>query len=560
MPRIPQYDQQVTQSVAPDVKVETAANPQSQENSPLNQIADFAGKYFLKQKEEADKTAVQDAYSQLINNKNDVVYNPNTGAVTKKGRDAFGVLDSATKDFNTRADQIGATLSNKDQREAYNKLRNQEFNDLNGQLQKYVYTQVQDYKDQTTKGLIDSAYNDATINFSDPEKVKNSVDIQTAAILQHGQDNGTPAVVTANRINEAKSKTYSSVINQMLNNGFDEEAKSYYDQVKENLLASDSVPIEKSIKTSTTKRKAQEETSNIMVSTNDLNTALKKARAIKDPDLQDEVVTRVKTRFSELEQAKKYAQDQNYEYASSFVKAHPGQMASDVIPPSVWNSLTIEQQNTFRKMGTDNLQNDHQKWLEFNQLTPGQISQMSNSDFQTKYWSHFDKSHQSTADTIFTEAKKDPKYSATLSFNQQVFNTAVQAGYISTKDKLKQAQTLAPLEQAASSAIASFEGQMGRKATYPEQQKIINDTLNKKVFVDNLFIDSEKPVALLSPEDKKKAYVKIENIPKVRLDEYTAYATRKGIKITNSQKQRAYGAEMTGASLDQIKAILEGTQ
>ena len=82
-----------------------------------------------------------------------------------------------------------------------------------------------------------------------------------------------------------------------------------------------------------------------------------------------------------------------------------------------------------------------------------------------------------------------------------------------------------------------------RKASPDERQAIINkvkDDALKKVWKPGLFWDSSMEKIRMEEDDKGRAYVPVDKIPKVELDDLKNYIVSEGKRVTLDKLRRAY--------------------
>lgn len=118
--QIPQYRRRV----GPDVPQAPRALGQSVDASGLAQGINSAVNSFVQVQrqeiEDANRTAVLEADNGLGAWENDTLFNPESGAFTKKGRGALNITQSTLESFDKQREQISANLANESQREMFN--------------------------------------------------------------------------------------------------------------------------------------------------------------------------------------------------------------------------------------------------------------------------------------------------------------------------------------------------------------------------------------------------------------------------------------------------------
>ena len=78
--------------------------------------------------------------------KNQRVYNPDDGALTKKGKDAFGLPEQIGSEYQQVTGEIASSLTTDKQRFAYQKYTAEDGLSLDHQIRQHVYGEMQRYE------------------------------------------------------------------------------------------------------------------------------------------------------------------------------------------------------------------------------------------------------------------------------------------------------------------------------------------------------------------------------------------------------------------------------
>jgi hypothetical protein len=251
-------------------------------------VAKVAEDIFHQEKVKADDVATQEAYAKTVQLRNKLMYDPQEGAMTKRGKDAFGVMDNYLPQFDKGADDIEKGLGNEDQRAMFRKLRLQQRTDLNDSLQKHTFVESQKYDEDTTKAGIETQREDALLNYQIPGRIDQAIKFQEAIIRSHGERTGQPDEAINLAIFDAKSKTHTAVIQRMLANDDVEKAKAYYDANKGNLGAGEVTAVEKAIEDGSATQRglaAWNDVRGLRLSNGEPDEAKMQAKIMEDPSL-----------------------------------------------------------------------------------------------------------------------------------------------------------------------------------------------------------------------------------------------------------------------------------
>jgi hypothetical protein len=253
---IPRYDEpQVLTKPIPGAQAAAVASPEAfgggksadALGDATKGLAKTVGDVYQEEKLKADDVATQEAYAKTVQLRNKIMYDPQNGAMTKRGKDAFGVVDTYVPQFDKGAEEIEKSLSNEEQKAMYRKLLLQQKTDLNDSLQKHTFTESMKYDEDTAKAGVETQRDDAVLNYQTPGRVEQSLKMQEALIRSRGERTGAPADAVDLMVADARSKTHTSVIQRMLANDQVDEAKKYYDANKPGIGAGEVTAVEKSL-------------------------------------------------------------------------------------------------------------------------------------------------------------------------------------------------------------------------------------------------------------------------------------------------------------------------
>ncbi|EPQ8855247.1 hypothetical protein ACUW0R_006564 [Pseudomonas aeruginosa] len=210
--QIPQYRRRV----GPDVAQAPRALGQSVDASGLAQglssVSNAITQISLKEKQEADQTALIDFSTKVDQLRNDLMYNPETGAMTKKGGAALNVTGKTVGAFDERTAQLIDGMANEDQRRQAKQYVAKSRTDFEGTLGRYEFKQQQAYKDQVDLAAIATAQNTAALNYNDPKAVEESRSRIDGILQLQAQRNGWGPEVLEARRQKVGSEMYADVL------------------------------------------------------------------------------------------------------------------------------------------------------------------------------------------------------------------------------------------------------------------------------------------------------------------------------------------------------------
>lgn len=522
MPTVPTYQSNVRDIASPDVKIANVGNAEAfgagQSNAALAEagrgLSQEASKIFAEEKQKADKIAVLDASTKLSALETKLLYDPQSGALNKRGKDAFGIPEQVMGDFNKEATQIGDNLGNDDQRLAFKASVNERVASLDKQVQHHVATERKQYDLTVTDSYVGTERDAAAANYHDSERVDLSIYRQQNALKEYAQMNGLPAEWVKSKMEEVSSKTQSSVINRMLANGEDMRAKKYYDSVKDQISGPDLTHLDRALEEGTLRGESQRRSDVIMQKDMSLGDSLDEARQIKDPKLRDETTTRIRDRFSLKQAADREAAETYFKNAADYTEETKGRP-----DPDVWANLSLHERNSldarikqlnegvapstnwdkwYDLMGMAGSADTKQKFMDMNLKTLR--PEMADAEF--KQLTEMQKG-------LRLGSEKPEKALDTFRTDQTIVNDTLNANGINHQPKpgTDDSKKVNQFRRMVDEQVAQIQDRTGKKATNAEVQGVVDNLIVKGVTSKGIFgisfFDTKKSLFQVSPEDKQ---------------------------------------------------------
>jgi hypothetical protein len=219
------------------------------------------------EQDNANETALLKASNQLAAWKNTTLYDPQTGALTKKGEDAMPLPEQVSDSFNKQADTIAAGLGNNTQKAAFARMRAQEFQSVDLEVRRHVFGEMQEFKATELKSAIDNGTNEAIRNANDPTLVGNSLAKVESQMRTNLPKLGVGPQQLDEQVRDVRSGVHVGVINQLLSQGDDVKAGQYFDEVKDQINGDALDGVTKAVDEGSLRGNAQRATDAIMSGT-----------------------------------------------------------------------------------------------------------------------------------------------------------------------------------------------------------------------------------------------------------------------------------------------------
>lgn len=350
MPQVPIYNRQVQDraisapNFRPQATLETfgAGEASDQTNRAIGQLQNTVGKIADEQTQRADDAATTEAYTKLLQAKQDMLYNPDNGAFTKKGKDAFGI----SQEYGTRYDQVAESISsglNSRQRAVFEKMRQKEGLELNGHLQRHTLQEAERYEDQQTTSAIDVLQKEAALN---PVRATEAIALMQGKIQDFAEKTGKPSEWTIDRLQNETSKAHSGVVSSFLGNKQYGLAKKYFNENKDGLIATDRDRLRTAIDEGDRREFGEFKAASLMSKGVTIQNLQQELDKIGDVEKRDETKRRFIERSNLQEASQKKSHDNLVDYSyKTAIEAG----TKDAVNPELWMQLDPKEKQAIEK-------------------------------------------------------------------------------------------------------------------------------------------------------------------------------------------------------------------
>ncbi len=556
MPVVPRYNRDpVQQAALPNIRPGVDAPIEAFGGGHANQqVFSQVTAIAQKAKNDADQLAVLDADRKLSEVETRLLYDPQSGAINKKGKDAFGAHEEVMRNLETEVQSIEGELRNETQRMAFRRSLVSRQVNIDRQLQRHVSTEIQRYDNETTESYLANERDAAVANYHDPERVNLSVERQRAAIQDHANRNGLPPEWVENKLKDSTSKTHGSVISRMLANGQDLDAKKYYDAHKDLFTGADAAAIEKDLEEGSLRGESQRQSDLIFEKFgSSMSTAMDKAREIEDPKLRDEVTSRLKDRFQMREVERRQSVENLHKSATDIID-RTGNI--DEIPTDQWKQFSLSERSALKNYARARREGiePETKWdLYYDLKTQASTPALRSKFLQTNLYEHrpdFANAEFKELVNLQTSLRSgDDKAAKDLDgfrTDQMIVNDALRAAGFDTSPKpgKKDAEAVNKFRRAVDEHLKQLQSRTGRKATNQEVQEIVDNLMVKGVTEKGLIWDTTKRLFELGPQDQFE--IDPDDIPAGERAKIEEALRRRGIAVNNQKIVDLYTRKLSG--------------
>lgn len=214
----------------------------------VKQVADI----FARKKDEVDQLEVIESDAKLAAATDSILYDPEKGALNRRGKDALQGQVDAEETWRKRVTEIENGLKNDRQRLAFRRTAVSRAEDLNRALLRHVSTEMDAYRKETTQASLANEYGLVVKNYDDPARVQEGLGRMRAVITLDARHSGEPPELTQQRIAAAATKVHAGVISRFLATGQDLAASAYYAKTKDAITGDVAITLEERLEVAST--------------------------------------------------------------------------------------------------------------------------------------------------------------------------------------------------------------------------------------------------------------------------------------------------------------------
>lgn len=345
---VPTLDGNQVQSVGiPSVRARGNVTAQDFGGGLANELGSALTQSVVKARKEADDIATMEADRKLAEAETKILYDPNNGAMNKRGKEAFETPGVVEEEYTKAVSDIENTLTTPAQKMAFKQKYGMRQIEINRQISKHVANEIQVYDGEQTAAFMVTERNAAIANPYDLDRIQSSIARQQEEIIKHGERSGKSKEWIDQKSIDAASSTHSGVIEKMLASGKDLDAKNYWEANKDNIVGDQSLNIQKQIETGSLRGESQRAADSIFDNNkNSMTKAFEEVKKIQDPQLRDATMDRVRNNFELKKSVDRERTEKLHINATNIIDS-----TGDInkIPPAEWNQFTLSERSALKQ-------------------------------------------------------------------------------------------------------------------------------------------------------------------------------------------------------------------
>jgi hypothetical protein len=360
MPTVQKQQRQVVLQELPGVRLTAAKTPESEgagiaeaKGQQASALIGIGGKTTAlgeelaqRERQRTDDTAILAADTDLGQWMTKRVYDPKTGALTVKGKDAQGLPEQISDEFNQHADRIEAGLSTPEQKFAFRRVRAERGLSLYHVIGQHALAESEQYEGQVAAASLVNSRNLA-IASGDLRQIGIELQRQRDIVAVHGAHLGWSPEQIKEQSDANVSATHVGVIEKFLADEKPKAAQVWFEEAKaKSEINGDQIArIEKALHEGTTRKQGQAQADAIIAAGGTLTDQREKARQIDDADVRDQVMQRIEHEWSIKEVQQRQDAEAALSRAFTILDSTPNVAK---IPPTAWVSFSGAERSSLR--------------------------------------------------------------------------------------------------------------------------------------------------------------------------------------------------------------------
>jgi hypothetical protein len=312
----------------------------------LSGVQQIVANLYEREAKRGEDTRALDYRARLAAARNEILYDPDRGALTRQGEAAFKLPEQVADRWRRTVSDVEREMGgvSRSQRLTFDAIAENYFLELDGRVQSHVASQREQFETEKLQNLVDDESAFGLKNFADPNIRDLALAKIRGAYSAYGQAFGKPKEWIQHQTAIRVSSFHASVITRMEANGLD--PKPYLEENRDELIGDNLLRAEQTAQEFTLMAKGQQLADEIIGRPGvTRREAFERAREIEDPRIRQEVEQRLDTEFSRRDQANREEQNKALELAYGLVdKGRPVPATiSSLLSPSNRRAIATRQ-------------------------------------------------------------------------------------------------------------------------------------------------------------------------------------------------------------------------
>jgi hypothetical protein len=306
-------------------------------NAGFTMGAKEAARLYQEERDRADDIANLSANTQLGQWLNTTLYDPTSGALTARGKDAFDLPEKVSAAYEKKVGELAGTLTNDKQRFRFQQYAAQQGLVTDHTVRTHTYEQMTRFETEELKAFLDTSQQRTAALATQPEQVGLEIESQVAALKTHGPRLGMGPEQLDAAVAATRSQSHTNVVDTLLTTEKPKQAQAYFEGVKDQIDPAQRKRLESAIRESGDRQEGQRRADEILAAGGTLSEQLEKAGQIEDVDVRTRAEAYLEHKHAIRKQVDQEALEQASIGAYNILDRTHGDLMK--IPASTWQSF-----------------------------------------------------------------------------------------------------------------------------------------------------------------------------------------------------------------------------
>lgn len=546
---------------------------------PIGAAVQQIGKIIEQKIQRAEEVVLLEADNRLA----DAATNLRTSALSTRGKDALAVGVQVQEDWEKTVSEVESSLTSDRQRAAFRERSSSRWQQLNAVVQSHGAQEFQKYDAEQSELAINKRVDEAVTNYGDPRALRQAVSEAKYLVELYGSRNGFSPEQIADKQLAATTRIHTQVIARMVADSKDILASDYFKKMKSEIATDSVTKLTEQLEVASTEGEALRGAGDIWKrlgpkSLNDPVTLSTMEQEAREKYAANPKV--VKAVIQDLRMRREAHNSEQVEVGASNKAAVLGAFAKgagvhQLVRSSEYLALSGTEQEQVKsymvrsRKADENEPPSKRNWAAYwGYSSPSKLAAMS----ENQVLSLAPEIGQGLVNQLMQQKRtvlKSEEQVREATIDADLFGTIANDAGLNPYDKDSDKAVLARLRSTVETEIERHQQARGRRLTRDEKQSVMQQIIDRKVMVDRWGVDEAEREATLSKDDRGRSYYPIAAIADsdIMAAVHRLRALKTALPGDNAHEvirkfrpriERAYAAELRGASPEEIDNILAG--
>lgn len=464
----------------------------------------------------ADRAELSGLEAKLTSWETNAVFDPQTGAMSKKGSAAFGLGQQYLPEYDKAAQELSSTIASPRVKAAFDALRLSRRGSLEQSLDRYESGQREAYYDSQSDASMAAFRQQVAVNPTDEATVANAKERTAWTINDVADRKGLSTEARQQALLAGESGINRQVITALVNSGSYAKASDYFNANRDQMNEADAAAVDGMVREGMVRSESTRLADELVARHGAGGGALAAAKGIEDPDVRKATESSIRQQISDQRIMINIAEEQASDRAWDIVEKNGGDWKD--VPVEVWMTVPGPTREAIRNANERKATSPDgwEKYYELRSLASAPLTAPTFLGMNLMKEAFPYMAPQQAKELMDLQAglragdAKAKSYVDGVQTEDQIVSGALNVmGIRNEKGSTSAAKKASLFRRLVDTQTRDLERQQGRQATTEEVQKIVDDlqikyTFNREWWTDKQVRSFEITLDDIPPDDRTK--------------------------------------------------------